>query len=127
MEGDYLVALHLLVSQVEDSLRYLLERQREITSKLDADGIQEVMDLNELLRLPALLPILGQDLVFEMEGMFVDRFGSNFRNKLAHGLLYSGDFYTDQATYIWWSILRLCCLPLIKLQAENSQAQESAS
>jgi hypothetical protein len=127
IEGDYLVALHLLVPQIEDSLRYLLERQGVVTSKLSADGIQEVIDLNDLLRLPELLPILGEDLVFELEGLLIDRFGSNFRNKLAHGLLYSSEFQTDQATYLWWNILRLCCIPLIKFQTENADAQAGGS
>jgi hypothetical protein len=61
-----------------------------------------------------------------MEGMFIDRFGSNFRNKLAHGLLYSDAFYTDEAAYIWWSILRLCCYPLINTQSHSAKGQESA-
>lgn len=127
MDGDNLLALLMLVPQVEDSLRYILEQRHVPTSKLDAEGIQEVFDLNYLLSMPELKPILGEDLIFDLEGLFIDRFGENFRNRLAHGLLQDGHSWTDQTTYIWWSILRLCCIPLIKMQAEAFDAQQSGN
>jgi len=127
MEGDYLVALHLLVLQIEDSLRYLLERRGVVTSKLTSEGIQDVVDINDLLKMAELRSVLGDDLVFDLEGLLTDRFGGNFRNKLAHGLLYSGAFYSDNAAYIWWSILRLCCIPLIKLtETPDADAHQAA-
>ncbi|MBA7655551.1 hypothetical protein ES703_63457 [subsurface metagenome] len=123
-QGDFLEALHLLVLQVENSLRYLLNRQGVVTSSLSSEGIQEEFGLNALLEMPRLKQILGEDLVFDLEGTLTSRFGSNFRNLMAHGLFEQQAFYSPSATYIWWLLLRICCLPLIiaQQQEENKDA-----
>jgi len=118
-QGDFLVAVHLLVPQVESSLRYLLNRQGIITSSLTSEGIQEEFDLNVLLEMPELKQILGDDLLFDLQGTLISRFGSNFRNLMTHGLLEQQAFYTYPAIYIWWLLLRICCLPLIIAQRKE--------
>jgi hypothetical protein len=120
-QGDNLEAMHLLIPQIENSLRYLLNRQGIITSSLSSEGIQEEFDLNRLLEMPEVKQIFGEDLVFDLKGTLISRFGSNFRNLMSHGLLDFQDFYSYKATYIWWLILRPCCLPLI---AANQNGEE---
>jgi len=118
-QGDFLQAIHLLIPQVESSLRYLLNHQGVVTSRLSSEGIQEEMDLNALLEIPKLKEILGEDLIFDLQGSLTSRFGSNFRNLMAHGLLDQQAFYSHTAIYIWWMLLRLCCLPLIIAQGDK--------
>jgi hypothetical protein len=122
LRGDFLEALHLLVPQVENSLRYLLNRQGTVTSSLSSEGIQEEYDLNVLLEMQELEQILGNDLLFDLQGTLVNRFGFNFRNLMAHGLLEQNDFYSPSAIYIWWLLLRICCLPLIAQQQAEKVA-----
>jgi hypothetical protein len=123
LQGDFLEALHLLVPQVENSLRYILNSQGIMTSSLSSEGIQEEFDLNVLLQMAELVHILGEDLVFDLQGILISRFGSNFRNLMAHGLLEQQHFYSFAAIYTWWLLLRICCLPLIMLhQEENKDA-----
>lgn len=116
LQGDYLKSLSLLVPQVENSLRYLLNRQGVLTSSLSSEGIQEEFDLNVLLEMPEVKKIFGEDLLFDLKCNLTSRFGSNFRNLMAHGLLDYQDFYSYTSVYIWWLLLRICCLPLIIAQ-----------
>lgn len=119
LQGDILESLHLLVPQVENSLRFLLNRQGVITSSLSSEGIQEEFDLNVLLEMPELKQITGEDLLFDLKCTLTSRFGSNFRNLMSHGLLDQQDFYSYTAVYIWWLLLRICCLPLIFSQQQE--------
>jgi hypothetical protein len=124
LQGDFLESLSLLVPQVENSIRYLLNQQGIITSSLSSEGIQEEFDLNILLEMPESKDIFGEDLLFDLKCNLTSRFGSNFRNLMAHGLLDHQDFYSYTAVYIWWLLLRICCIPLIiaKQQEESKDA-----
>ena len=46
---DFMVASSLLVPQIENSLRYVLQQHEVIVSKYDSSGIQEEYDLGDLL------------------------------------------------------------------------------
>lgn len=132
LHGDFLVAAHLLVPQLEASVRYLLTQQGTITSKLDSEALQEERSLNKTLYLPQMQEILGVDIVFDLQGLLVDRFGSNLRNRIAHGLMNQSAFFTWQVSYLWWLTLRLCCLPMIaqlhtREQPETDEEQVSDS
>lgn len=112
-QGEFLKSLHLLIPQVENSLRYILNIQGVITSSLNSDGIQEEFDLRTLLAMPELQEIMGEDLIFDLQSLLTSRFGANFRNRMAHGLLDQQAYFSHTAIYIWWLLLRICCLPLI--------------
>lgn len=112
MSGDYGVALHLLMPQVENSLREVFGQHGIITSKLDANGIQDEKSLTELLdREEGVREFLGDDLHFEACGLLIERFGSNLRNLTAHGLMGIHECYGPQAAYFWWWTLRFVCAP----------------
>ena len=50
--GDFLLSTHLLIPQLENSIRSLLDLQGEVASTLDSKGIQQERDLNRLLYKP---------------------------------------------------------------------------
>jgi Domain of unknown function (DUF4209) len=112
LQKDPIVAVHLLVPQLENSLRHILKQRGSITSK--AGSIQDDALLGEVLRMPELLEILGQDTVFALRGLLVERMGSNIRNDLCHGLLSVSRFWEAEMLYLWWLILRLCLDPSFK-------------
>lgn len=114
LTGDFLVATHLLVPQLENSIRTLLARAGAITSGLTSEGIQNEQSLNDLLVMPELTQILDADTVFDLQGLLVERHGSNLRNLVAHGLLNQGAFNTGPVVYLWWLALRLCCIPVLQ-------------
>jgi len=123
MIGDFLTSTHLLIPQIENSVRYLLQQHGYITSGID-QGIQDERSLNTTLKpelKEKLEEILGKDIVFDLRGLLVERFGQNLRNRMAHGLMDSNMFYTSEAVYLWWMALRLCFTPIIIKEQEKEQ------
>ncbi|MBE7157448.1 MAG: hypothetical protein INR62_03265 [Rhodospirillales bacterium] len=59
LKGDLVLAVHLLIPQLEHSIRAVLERKGTITSKLE-DGIQDSYLLRPLLNRPEVAAIFGQ-------------------------------------------------------------------
>lgn len=114
--GDWLVAMHLLVPQLESAVRLVLQQHDVITSKLDADGIQDERDLGWLLTHPKMEEIFGKDITFDLRGILIERFGYNLRNVLAHGLIPEGGFYHPVSVYLWWLIIHLCWIGHLCLQ-----------
>ena len=49
MDGDFVVAAHLLIPQIEHTMRYILAQKGVITSGIDSDGVQNEYDLNKTL------------------------------------------------------------------------------
>jgi hypothetical protein len=125
--GDFETATHFLIPQLEHSIRGLLYTSGAIASGLDPDGIQHEFDLNKTLKeskhASTLVKILGEDALFNLRAVFVEPYGANLRNEMAHGLMDPNDFYTPAACYGWWLILRLCCVPVLhRLNAAKAEA-----
>jgi hypothetical protein len=118
--GDWLTSMHLLVPQIESSIRFVLQEQGVVTSTMDSDGIQKERDLNQLLWLDEVEAIFGQDILFDLRGILIERFGCNLRNELAHGLMSEGAFYTAEAPYMWWLIIHLCFIGHIAIKREET-------
>lgn len=123
LKGNFLVAGHILILQIEESVRYLLSKQGVVTSSLDSNGIQNERDLNTLLYLDEIQSIFSEDILFDLQGLLINRFGSNLRNRIAHALIDDNEFYSPQISYIWWLTLHLCCLPIIA-QAQSHQNED---
>jgi len=113
LHGNYLVALHLLIPQLENSLRYILRESGIVTSSLTQQGIQEERLSDYLLEHPDFIKIFSRDIKFEIECLFTSKSGANIRNRLAHGLIDANEFNSALFGYSWWFILHLCCNPLI--------------
>lgn len=124
ISGDFLVAAHLLLPQVESSIRHLLTHyaHEPRTSKLKADFTQPERDLNELLYDEDVEKVLGPDLVFTLRALLTEPgFGANLRNNLAHGLMTTDQFIDNDAIYAWWVIWRICMMPTFaRLQRPNA-------
>ena len=86
---------------------------------MDSEGIQEEYSLRRLLyEIPEVREFFGEDLLFDLRGLLHERFGSNLRNRLAHGLVTDSEFlHSGASVYAWWLVLYLCCAPLLARQA----------
>ncbi len=125
MTGDFLLAMHLLIPQLENSIRHLLACAGLESFKIVKNKIQDERGLTvTLVEEPyagALEKCLDRDILFDLRGLLVDRHGLNLRNEMAHGLMGAGAFYSYGACYLWWLTLRLCLLPTTgKRRPENS-------
>lgn len=111
VHGRFIEAVHILVPQLENSIRFLLVQNDSIASSVRANGIQNEYDLNRVLTMPETESLLGDDLTFAMRVLFTERFGYNLRNEMAHGMLEPGAFFAESAIYAWWLILRVVSGP----------------
>jgi Domain of unknown function (DUF4209) len=108
LEWDFSTALHLLIPQVENSLRHILAQFGVITTTVDAVGIEETWPLGRILNEPKLLEILGESLVYELRTLLLGQPGLNLRNLLAHGLVEDAHLNNNHnGLYLWWLVLRL--------------------
>jgi hypothetical protein len=113
LKEDFLTSIHLLIPQLENSIRFVLCNNGIITSGFDQYGIQNEYDINATLVMPELIPIITEDIVFDLRGLLIEgkSGGSNLRNEMAHGLIdYSTYNSSTEVKYVWWLILNLCYL-----------------
>lgn len=128
LTGDFVVAMHLSLPQVENSLRHMLAQRGVVVTKL-VDGIEDVVFLHELLDArgtyrPLLEEMFGEDTIFDLEGLLVRRFGANLRNRSAHGLMDYEQIQSVEGIYSWWLVLRLCVAALIGPQIAARRRKE---
>jgi hypothetical protein len=117
LNGDFMVASHLLIPQLENSIRRILMQAGVITSKLEED-IQQDQTLGWLLTRPELANIFTTSQIFDLRGILIEKLGDNFRNMLCHGLVDSESFMSTAPCYIWWLTLHLVWLGTSALPEE---------
>lgn len=113
MDGDFVVAAHLLIPQIEHTMRYILAQKGVITSGIDSYGVQNEYDLNKTLYNPEIKKCFEENILFDLQGLLVEASGANLRNLMAHGLMSYDSFYSMHVPYFWHLVLRLCSLTLI--------------
>lgn len=101
-DNDFVVALHILIPQIEHLVRWHLKAVGVKTTTLDKNGIENENGLSTLMEAPVVATIFGEDLSFELKALFCDAFGPNLRNELAHGLLTDHECQSSYAIYAWW-------------------------
>ncbi len=106
-DGDFEVALHLLIPQIEHMVRIHLKQAGASTTTLDKEGIESENGFSTLMAQPEADELFGDDLAFELRALFCDPFGPNLRNELAHGLLDDTACRAEASVYAWWVGLRL--------------------
>ena len=104
---DFVTALHLLIPQIENMVRFHLKSAGVKTTTLDSKGIETENGLSTLMGLPECETMFGEDLTFEIKALFCDAYGPNLRNELAHGLLDDRACQSAYAIYAWWLCLKL--------------------
>lgn len=125
LTGDFFTSTHILIPQIENSVRYLLGKRGVLTSGLDNFGIQEERRLTTTLdpsKCPEITSIFDEDTLFDLQGLLIKDSGSNLRNRMAHGLINDSEFLSPIMSYLWWVTLRLCCLPILNYQQKVEQS-----
>ncbi|RWN54145.1 hypothetical protein [Mesorhizobium sp.] len=113
--GDGLEAAHLILPQLENSLRHILSLSGVETNRINQDGTQEEAMLSRLLgdfREP-LLQIMPAALFQEIDLLFNFRGGPSIRHELAHGKITDGEFWSPDVTYSTWLVLHIVILPTL--------------
>lgn len=125
LTGDFLTSTHVLIPQIENSIRYIMEQRGLITSGLDDKGIQNEHNLNSTLYRPEITSIFDENTLFDLKCLLVERAGSNLRNLMAHGRINDNGFGSPLMSYIWWLTLRLCCLPILIYEQQVDGSETS--
>jgi hypothetical protein len=120
-QGDMILCAHILIPQVEESIRHILQRSGVVTSTLDSQLVQRERSLNELMLMPQAVQMFGEGNLFELRGVLCEKFGFDLRNRLAHGFLTTQECYGPEVLLAWWLILRFCAFPIYRaLQQQGS-------
>ncbi|MFC1475813.1 DUF4209 domain-containing protein [Candidatus Zixiibacteriota bacterium] len=135
MQGDFPACAHLLIPQIENSIRHVVEMNGGNVTRIPADrqGVQMEIDLNQLLcdsRYNAkTIEVFGEDIVFDLRALLVEGVGPNLRNRLCHGLVDYDDLYSRGVVYLWWLTIHLCAQGylIVRRRQEGEQPQTAES
>lgn len=100
LQGDFLVAVHLICPQLENSFRYIFGQRDGPTTYVKPDGSQDEYLMSDLVRRPEFADIFGEDLAFDLRGLLVERAGSNVRNDTSHGFKSAESFNSYESLYL---------------------------
>lgn len=121
---DFMTACHLLVPQIENSLRYLARQKGEEPSTLHGDGSQERNGLKVLLGHEAIIDTLGTDLTTNLQVILLDKIYGDLRNQLSHGYVPASTYWGVAPKFFWWLILHIVMVPHARQWKERYQPEE---
>ena len=71
--------------------------------------------------------VLGRNDVYELRGLLTDRTYGNLRNRVAHGLMSTGEFFQAAPVYLWWLCLRYVLQTPFQRSVEDVGGDAAAS
>jgi hypothetical protein len=116
LKGDYLVAVHLLVPQIEEALRNTLEVNGGVILNYNEDGSSFVKTLDSVLRDDIVVRVLTEEIAGYFRLLLTDQKGWNLRNDICHGLAEPEEFNKIVADRL---IHALLCIANIRFQEEK--------
>ena len=105
--GDFLTACHLLVPQIENSLRSILEYYGKEPTTLYEDDTQERDALKKLLNNSIIQENLTLKISENLRILLLDKVYGDHRNQISHGYMPSNYYYNVPSIYLWWLILHI--------------------
>jgi hypothetical protein len=108
---NHLVAIHLLIPQIEATIRYLVETAGGAVMKARRESGFQLITFDELLRDERIKTVFGEDATFYFRVLFTDQRGWNIRNNVCHGFVPAPFFnarLSDRIIHI------LLCLALVR-------------
>jgi|GEM_PF-6223011 len=103
--GNLVEAVQILVPQIENGLKTILNNKGIVTRKLDRE-VQTEKSLQHYF--DELKDVLSEDLLFDLDGLLNQPFGDNLRHELAHGLCETSKMSSYLGLYTWWLTLKVC-------------------
>ena len=120
IKGDYLMSSHLLIPQIEASIRNLTEIVGRPILRRGRNQRIQIRLLDDLLRDEQIVKTLGEDMAFYFRVLLTDQRGWNLRNRVAHGLMRRQDFDRKIANRIVHSLF---CLALVRETTEDKSTE----
>jgi hypothetical protein len=107
---DYVKCIHVLVPQVENSLRELLKLLEVSETKTDAEGAVELKNMNDVLHEPRVREALDEKLWTFLKVLYADKRGINLRILVAHGIAPAEAFNRINAGLVVQSVVLLSAI-----------------
>lgn len=104
--NDYISASHILVPQIENSLKEIALSNNVVISKLE-NNLQHDNTLGGVLE--KMKEFIDLELLSELDDFLVSNSGDNFRNNLSHGLLDPLEIQF-KGCYSWWLSIKMVFL-----------------
>jgi hypothetical protein len=104
---DYIKSIHVLVPQIENSLRELLVVLGGSSTKATEDGAFELKNMNDVLHEARVREALDEKLWSFLKVLYADKRGMNLRNLVAHGVAPMEAFNPVTASLVVQSIALL--------------------
>lgn len=123
MSGDHVKAIHVLIPQIEYTLRRLLFLLGQPPNKAmrSAKGVLQEKTLTDLLIEPEIRRVLGEDCLWYLSVLLADPRGPNLRNRVCHGLASSSQFARPWSDCIIHVLLVLAMLrPVSTAAGQNA-------
>lgn len=119
-QGDFVKAIHVLVPQIEHTLRHFVGRIGLPSRKSvrNHPGITDAKNMNDILSDPRVQEKLTENLWRYLTVVYIDRRGLNLRNNLAHGLTSATDFNRHVADLVFHTLLALSLMRAPKKATE---------
>ena len=107
LKNDHLVTIHLIVPQIEDTIRNFAQMLGRPIYKSHRQGGLLLRNFEELIRDEKVSEILGEDIVLYFRVLFTDQRGWNVRNSVCHGIAPMSEFNTAVADRVFHTLLLL--------------------
>lgn len=106
---DLITSMHLLMPQVENSIRNIAHECGAVVYKTRSDGVEECLSLKVILNLPELTDCLEEQLLFNLKLFYESEYGFGMRNFIGHGLYSDDELMSGPCLAVWWFTLLICC------------------
>ncbi len=125
-QEDYVKCVHVLVFQVENSLRDLLQILDRPVSKSTEDGNQP-KNMNDVLHDPVVKKSLDPKLWSFLKVLYTDNRGMNLRNLVAHGVAPAAAFNRVNASLVVQSVVFLALIRDEAIYIQRGQAENATA
>ena len=75
---------------------------------MEGDGTERVRTMDDIISLKEVTDSIHEDILINIQALFLSRYGANLRNCIAHGTVSDSSFQSALCMYAWAFIFRLC-------------------
>jgi len=116
IDGNHMVAIHILIPQVESAFRMFVELTGGAVLKPARGGGMYLKTLDELLRDQRVVTVFGEDMPLYFRILLTDQRGWNLRNDVCHGISPDIAFVSSVSDRVFHVLL---CLSLVRMPKQN--------
>jgi hypothetical protein len=107
LENNHIITAHILIPQIEDAFRNLIEMSGGAIYKPNRSGGLSLKTLDEVLRDDIIIDFFGENGAFYLRVLLTDQRGWNIRNTVCHGIAPADYFTADMSDRVLHALILL--------------------